>query len=34
MPTVKPPPWEQSLRRDIRNEYGTGWSLSAQSGKT
>jgi len=34
MPTVKPPPWELALRRDIRTEFGTGWSLSAQSGKT
>ena len=26
--------WDKSLRRDIKREFGTGWSVSAQSGKT
>ncbi|CAK27594.1 Phage integrase family protein [Synechococcus sp. RCC307] len=26
--------WGKALRRDIKNEYGPGWSVSAQSGKT
>tara|TARA_B100002051_G_scaffold263887_1_gene288066 strand:- start:412 stop:1734 length:1323 start_codon:yes stop_codon:yes gene_type:complete len=26
--------WEQRIRWDIKNEYGPGWSVSSQSGKT